>query len=147
VGCATNASRDQGASDPKATEGIEFELAVAQPDAFQKVLHSFFQFGLPITEASQGAGSVSTGPYRFNSEMIATYHATVLGSGPTTTRIRLRGSFTAPTLGVREEPIRAAEYGFRAKLWRHLSRLARAIETQPLSTVVPDEEIHRHPPN
>ena len=146
VACAANTQPRTGFPSSRAGEGIELELAVAEPEAFQRVLRSFVQFGLPIIEASEAGGTVRTGPYQFNSEMIATYGGYVTSSGRTT-RIVLRGSFTAAALGLKDEAIREAQYGFRAKLWRHLSQLARAIETEPLVTVVPQAEVKVKPPN
>jgi hypothetical protein len=122
-------------------DGIEFELAVPRRDAFQRALVAFVHFGLPVVEASETAGTIRTGPYQFG-EALATYSAAVSGSDRVA-RVTLRGVFSAPSLGVERQPIAEAEYGFRADLWRHLSRLARTIETQPLSRPIPDELVRR----
>lgn len=145
VACGAR-SRESALSGEAAGNEIEFELAVPRRQAFQRALVAFVQFGLPITEASEAAGTIRTGPYQFNGQMVATYSVSVSGSDRVA-RIALRGSFSAPSLGVEREPIREAQYGFRANLWRHLSRLARTIETQGLTYVVPDEEVRRANPD
>jgi hypothetical protein len=122
-------------------DGIEFELAMSRRDAFQRALLNFMLFGLPVVEASEAAGTVRTGPYQFG-EAVATYSVAVSGSDRVA-RVALRGVFSAPSLGVERQPILEAEYGFRALLWRHLSRLARAIETQGVGRTIPEELIHR----
>jgi hypothetical protein len=118
-------------------DGIEFELAMSRRDAFQRALFNFVLFGLPVVEASEAAGTIRTGPYKFG-EAVATYSVAVSGSDRVA-RVALRGVFSAPSLGVERQPIAEAEYGFRALLWWHLSRLARAIETQGVSRPVPEE--------
>jgi hypothetical protein len=142
--CASSSSQEQPPPSP-APHGIEFELAVSRRDAFRRTLVAFVQSGLPVTEASEAAGTIETGPYQFNAQTVATYRATVSGS-ERLARVGLRGTFTAPSLGITGQLISQAEYGFRARLWRHLARLARTIETQPLTVVIPDEEVVRSTP-
>ena len=122
-------------------DGITFELAVSRREAFQRALVAFVQFGLPVTDASEAAGTIRTGPYQFG-EATATYSAAVSGSDRIA-RVALRGVVSAPSLGIERQPIARAEYGFRANLWRRLSRLARTIETQGLSTPIPEELVRR----
>jgi hypothetical protein len=142
--CASSSSQEEPAAT-RAPDGIEFELAVSRRDAFRRTLAAFVQSGLPVTEASEAAGKIETGPYQFNAQTVATYSAIIAGS-ERLARVGLRGTFTAPSLGITGQPITQAEYGFRARLWRHLARLARTIETQPLTVVIPDEEIVRTTP-
>jgi hypothetical protein len=142
--CASSASQQEPAPT-RAPDGIEFELAVSRRDAFRRTLVAFVQSGLPVTEASEAAGTIATSPYQFNAQTVATYSATISGS-ERLARVGLRGTFTAPSLGITGQPITQAEYGFRARLWRHLARLARTIETQPLTVVIPNEETVSSPP-
>jgi hypothetical protein len=143
--CASTSSSQEEPTPSRGPDGIEFELAVSRLDAFRRTLVAFVQSGLPVTEASEAAGTIETGPYQFNAQTVATYRATISGS-ERLARVGLRGTFTAPSLGITGQPINHAEYGFRARLWRHLARLARTIETQPLTVVIPDEEIIRSTP-
>jgi hypothetical protein len=143
-GCASSSSQEQLPASPT-PNGIHFELAASRRDTFRRTLVAFVQSGLPVTEASEAAGTIETGPYQFNAQTVATYRATISGSDRLA-RVTLRGTFTAPSLSIADEPIARAEYGFRARLWRHLARLARTIETQPLTVVIPDEEVVRSTP-
>ena len=142
--CASSSSQEQRPA-ARAPHGIHFELAASRHDTFRRTLVAFVQSGLPVTEASEAAGTIETGPYQFNAQTVATYRATISGSDRLA-RVTLRGTFTVPSLAIADEPITQAEYGFRARLWRHLARLARTIETQPLTVVTPDEEVVRSTP-
>jgi hypothetical protein len=141
--CAAVKSQNRPLAAPL-SDGITFELAVSRRDAFQRTLVAFVHFGLPVTDASEAAGTIRTGPYQFG-EAVATYSAAISGSDRIA-RVALRGVFSSPSLGVERQPIARAEYGFRVNLWRHLSRLARTIETQGVSTPIPEELVRRSTP-
>lgn len=146
--CAAAQSRDPRSvrAPTTAAEGLEFELVTPRDQAFQIALSTLVQFGIPVTEASAASGTIKTGKYQFNAQTEAHYVLVISGSDRLS-RIVMKGWFSAPTLGVANEPIVSVEHGYRTKLWKHFSRLARAIETQPMGVVVPAEEIHISPPD
>jgi hypothetical protein len=126
-------------------DGLEFELLVPRTQAFQLALVTLVQFGIPIADASESAGTINSGRYQFNAQTEASYSIVVSGSDRVS-RVVITGRFRAPSLGITSEPITQVEYGFRANIWKHFAGLAQGIETQRLSVVIPEENIHRSPP-
>ena len=129
------ATAQQRAPAAPAPGGIGFELAVPREQVFQRVVAAFVQHGLPIAEASAESGVVRSRPFDSGAATRSMVTVTV-GGTERMARVSLRGWFSAADLGLTGEPIIEAEYGLRARLWSHLSSLARTIETRPAAVTV-----------
>src|SRR5687768_18603618 len=95
--CASSSSQEQFPAG-RAPDGIHFELAASRRDMFRRALLALVQSGLPVSEASEAAGTIETAPYQFNAQTVATYRAAISGSDRLA-RVTLRGTFTVPSLG------------------------------------------------
>ena len=106
------------------TSTISVVLPVRAAAAQNRVLNAFVANGLVVDQA-QGP-VVRSAPYRFNPATLLVLTANLLEHDSTTTII-LSGSFSTPSLGIKDEPLTESTSHLKGQLWSFLDKVSRGI--------------------
>lgn len=99
-------------------------------DANGRVVAALAEQGVAVAEA-QGA-VVRTAPYRFNPATDVVLIANLVQRDSTTTVI-FSGTYSVPTLGVRDQPMTETTSRLKGQLWAWLTGIAKKVAATPTS--------------
>lgn len=98
--------------------------------ASNRVVAALADRGITVADA-QGA-VVRSAPYRFNGATDVIVTANLIRRDSATTVI-LSGTYSIPTLGVREQPMTESTSRLKGQLWAWLEKIATKVEAKPAS--------------
>jgi hypothetical protein len=102
---------------------LNVDLAEPKAAAVERAKAALLENQFVIDEASGDGSVLKTAPYRYKNAILFTVRANTVASD-SGARVVLSGTYTIPTLHIRDEPVTKATRGVKKELWGILSAVA-----------------------
>jgi len=105
---------------------ITVELRQPKAAAIERAKAALLANRFVIDEAAGDGSVLKTAPYRYKNAILFTVRANTVGSD-SSARVVLSGTYTIPTLHVKDEQLTQSTRGVKKELWAILSQVADSI--------------------